>query len=312
MTRELDHLVGALFEGILTPEKLPAVLPTLAAWLAQAPNDDLADSLPALPPLYCPHAMGRAAEALPCQGSQPMRGISQAVAMDCAGCSLFDGRQLNWHRVLELVLHCRAQREFADKLLSHAQASHAAAFYLARNGAVLGCDRRAESFLKSGDVLRLANGLLNCAEQKLQPAFNVALAEAVDAGRPKSILIHRYAQPERRFSLSLTPMEDHQSLTSVGAPNGAANILCLVAPLDGRRMATARQLMDLFGLSAAEARLARAICHGSSVEEFARDQDVRLSTVRTQLSAVLHKTGTERQSGLVRLIAGIPVIRDMA
>jgi len=69
--------------------------------------------------------------------------------------------------------------------------------------------------------------------------------------------------------------------------------------------------MDFFGLSAAEARLARAICHGDSVEEYARDQGLCLSTVRTQLSSVFNKTGTERQAMLVRLIAGIPVVRDV-
>jgi DNA-binding CsgD family transcriptional regulator len=73
-----------------------------------------------------------------------------------------------------------------------------------------------------------------------------------------------------------------------------------------------RQLMDFFGLSAAEARLARAICHGDSVEEYATDQGLRLPTVRTQLSSIFHKTGTERQATLVRLIAGIPVVRDSA
>ena len=68
--------------------------------------------------------------------------------------------------------------------------------------------------------------------------------------------------------------------------------------------------MDFFGLSGAEARLARAICHGDSVEEYARDQGLRLPTVRTQLSSIFNKTGTLRQAALVRLIAGIPVVRD--
>jgi len=105
-----------------------------------------------------------------------------------------------------------------------------------------------------------------------------------------------------------------QRPSAVGAGESAkiAEILCLVAPLDGRRIATVRQLMDFFGLSAAEARLARAICHGDSVEEYARDQGLRLPTVRTQLSSIFSKTGTKRQATLVRLIAGIPVVRDLA
>ena len=70
--------------------------------------------------------------------------------------------------------------------------------------------------------------------------------------------------------------------------------------------------MDLCALSAAEARLARALANGDSVEEYARDHDLRLPTVRSQLRAVFEKTGTQRQATLVRLIAGIPVVRDSA
>jgi len=69
-------------------------------------------------------------------------------------------------------------------------------------------------------------------------------------------------------------------------------------------------VIDFFGLSRAEARLARAICHGDSVENYARDHDLRLPTVRTQLSSVFNKTGTDRQAELVRLVAGIPVVRE--
>ena len=88
------------------------------------------------------------------------------------------------------------------------------------------------------------------------------------------------------------------------------NVLCLVAPLDRRRFATVRQLMALFNLSAAEARLARALCHGDSLDEYATDQGLKLPTVKTQLRSVFAKTGTERQASLIRLLSGIPVVRD--
>jgi len=313
MTRHLDHLVGALFEGIVVPEKLPDALALLAGWLEQSPKNNLADSLPAMPPPYCPHGLKGETHAVPCQGFQPMQGFSQGDEAHCVVCLLFDGKQLNWHRVVELVMHGRALREFAEHSVSQqGQASHVAVFVLAPTGGVVDCDSRAHSLLKAGDVLRLSKGLLCCVEQKFQVIFNSSLSEAIESGRPKNILIHKQAQPGRRFSLSLTPMRAREDMTAGGARDSETKVLCLVAPLDGRRIATARQLMELFGLSAAEARLARAICHGSSVEEYAHDQGVRLSTVRTQLSAVLHKTGSERQAGLVRLIAGIPVIRDLA
>ena len=62
--------------------------------------------------------------------------------------------------------------------------------------------------------------------------------------------------------------------------------------------------------SAAEARLARALCHGDSLDEYATDQGLKLPTVKTQLRSVFAKTGTERQASLIRLLSGIPVVRD--
>ena len=128
---------------------------------------------------------------------------------------------------------------------------------------------------------------------------------------PSNLLVSAKDHPEQRFSLTLMRMPAKQSGISAGNNSKTPNILCLVAPLDKRRFATARQLMDLFGLTAAEARLARGLCQGDSLEEYTQDQGVCLTTVKTQLRAVLAKTGTERQGGLIRLIAAIPVIREV-
>jgi len=187
-----------------------------------------------------------------------------------------------------------------------------AAIILTQNARVLDCDYRAQSFLKAGNVLRMLGGQLYCADANLQPNFNSALKETAGNGRTANILLHPPEQPDKRFSLTLTRLQLRPSTANFGESAKIPDILCLVAPLDGRRIATARQLMDFFQLSAAEARLARAICHGDSVEEYARDQGLRLPTVRTQLSSIFNKTGTERQVSLVRLIAGIPVVRDSA
>ena len=67
-----------------------------------------------------------------------------------------------------------------------------------------------------------------------------------------------------------------------------------MAPLDRRRIATARQLVELFGLSSAEARLAGALTLGESLEVYARENEVRLSTLKTQLRSTFAKTGTDR------------------
>ena len=96
------------------------------------------------------------------------------------------------------------------------------------------------------------------------------------------------------------------------APEGqrASHIACAVSPLDRKRLATARQLMELFGLTAAEARLARALTTGESLDEYAVAQGVKMPTLRTQLSSIFQKTRTARQATLVALIMAIPVLRE--
>jgi DNA-binding CsgD family transcriptional regulator len=313
-THELDRLAGKLFQGVLMPEMLPEVISSLAAWLQPVTSPAPANAAHFVDhPAYCPLRKNGDVEKVACRRVHHVADSTAQADNPCEVCSLLDGNQPNWRRVIELFVHCRALREFADHAASWAHTSHVAAIILTPGGRVLDCDYRGESFLKAGNVLRLQGELLHCCDAGCQPRFSSALNETAESGRTTNILLNGPDQPESRYSLTLTRMLQRPVVgVASEATEVSSDILCLVAPLDGRRIATARQLMDFFGLSAAEARLARAICHGDSVEEYARDQGLRLPTVRTQLSAIFNKTGTERQASLVRLIAGIPVVRDCA
>lgn len=310
-THELDRLAGQLFQGVLTPEMLPEVIASLAAWLQPPLGTDSADEGGiGDPPSYCPLSKNGNLKNAPCRRMRQVSDLPEPAEKPCTVCALLDSNRPNWHRIIDLFVHCRALREFADHAASWAHTSHVAAIILAPNARVLDCDYRGESLLKAGNVMHMLGGQLYCTEVSCQPKFSSALKETAGTGQTTNILLYAPEQPEHRFSLTLTRMQQRPSAANDGGSARVSDVLCLVAPLDGRRIATARQLMDFFGLSAAEARLARAICHGNSVEEYARDQGLRLPTVRTQLSSIFSKTGTERQATLVRLIAGIPVVRD--
>ena len=66
-------------------------------------------------------------------------------------------------------------------------------------------------------------------------------------------------------------------------------------------------LQQIFGLTPAEARLTRLILEGRSPGDAAIQLHVSVSTIRTQLSAVLKKTGAQRQSDLVRRLSPLLV-----
>lgn len=63
-----------------------------------------------------------------------------------------------------------------------------------------------------------------------------------------------------------------------------------------------RKLRELFALSAAEARVARAVLDGHSLREAATRLGVSIHTVNNQLASIFQKTGVNRQSALVRMM----------
>ena len=63
-------------------------------------------------------------------------------------------------------------------------------------------------------------------------------------------------------------------------------------------------IQGLFDLTPAEARIARGIASGDTIEELAVKAGVSAGTVRQQLKSVFMKTGVSRQGELVGLLAG--------
>ena len=83
-----------------------------------------------------------------------------------------------------------------------------------------------------------------------------------------------------------------------------ASSLLVVTPVDRGAVPDADLLQGLFDLTPAEARVARGIGAAQSVDALAEALGISRETVRTQLKAVLSKTGLSRQQELVSLLAG--------
>ncbi len=132
-----------------------------------------------------------------------------------------------------------------------------------------------------------------------------AIARVSTDGMPDSVICSAGGDSTARYVILLQPNPRNTSIV----PSETHPVVCFIFPLGRRRVASAQQLVSLFGLSPAEARLARALCHGETLEEYAEAQSVKLPTVKTQLRAVFVKTQTDRQVALVNLIAGIPPLR---
>jgi len=64
-------------------------------------------------------------------------------------------------------------------------------------------------------------------------------------------------------------------------------------------------VQSLFDLTPTEARVARDLAAGKTVETIASGGGVSLNTVRTHVRGVLEKTGCDRQADVVALLTGI-------
>lgn len=118
-------------------------------------------------------------------------------------------------------------------------------------------------------------------------------------------------------SIPLPATESHRAmivhmLPITGAAHdifAAAKSLMLVTDVTAPEAPTQELLAGLFDLTPAEARVARALASGLPLDQVAAQFGLSVQTIRNQLAAVFHKTGTSRQVELLRLIAGSAPLR---
>lgn len=167
---------------------------------------------------------------------------------------------------------------------------------------------------RGGRVLA-ANALLQRADRQVvirafdrislvRPAGQLLLADTlarIEAGSPNAL-----ASIPLPAAGNLAPAVAHLVPVRRQAHDVLAQALALfvLTPLSGRDSPSAELLAGLFDLTPAEARVARALVEGRTVDDAAAESGVSRETVRTQLRAVLAKTGTSRQAELVGLLGG--------
>jgi DNA-binding CsgD family transcriptional regulator len=101
--------------------------------------------------------------------------------------------------------------------------------------------------------------------------------------------------------------KDHGRLSDAGFKD-AAVMLFIVDPAN-RRSIPVGQIMDAYGLTQAEARVALAASSGNTVGETARLLNLSPNTIKTHLRRVFAKTSTGRQTELAGLIAAVGSMR---
>ncbi len=84
----------------------------------------------------------------------------------------------------------------------------------------------------------------------------------------------------------------------------AAACVLVITTVANPAVVSADVIQGLFDLTPAEARVARGIAAGRTVDEMAHEAGLAAGTVRQQLKSVFSKTGVSRQAELVGILAG--------
>ncbi len=192
-------------------------------------------------------------------------------------------------------LHLERARVAGDALA----AIGLAALVLDESGKVLAANRLIEASAhlvhwRSGDRVALqdpgADDLLRDALARIGLADNSGVRSFPVRGAATSALMVGHVIPIRF------------SARDIFARSAAVFVLAQVAAPNAPSL---ELVMSLFDLTPAEARIARGLAAGKTVDDLAGDNGVSSNTVRAQVRGVLQKTGCERQTDVVALLGGI-------
>lgn len=207
-------------------------------------------------------------------------------------------------KALSLTL-ARAQERTQNTLSNVAMdISHFAMFALSAVGTVLAVNQRAEALLRHGTTLCMSEGRLLAIDPSEDNRLRDTIRFVVSANLPRNLLFHG---PDGDMGLTLIPSAESQRSLGI---SDSPQVIAILTEFGSKRLATVRQLMELFSLSPAEARLVRGLAQGESLESYADGQGVKRTTVRTQLQSALGKVGVGTQKDLVRMIHELPAVRS--
>ncbi|WP_156521278.1 helix-turn-helix transcriptional regulator [Halothiobacillus diazotrophicus] len=169
-------------------------------------------------------------------------------------------------------------------------------------------NRQAEDMSrKDGGILIRAEGISTGAPQTTQVLRHlIQQATGHENGKSYSggALSVERARSTLPLSIMVAPLNAGQSV--FGRDNEQATAVVFISDPLQEQHVSPEILSILYGLTKAEARLARELALGRTLDEISDRYQLSKHTLRAQLKATFGKTGISRQSELVRLVLGGP------
>lgn len=165
-------------------------------------------------------------------------------------------------------------------------------------GAVLRLTQRARSILAQRDGLDFADGHIMARESGINSQLQALLRRALlPTGAEAGALAVPRPSGKRALQLFVYPLVRARRFL---APLEGAALIHIVEAIDVKPLDDPHRA--LFGLSAREAQVASLLLQGHSIESLAVSLGISANTAKVHLASIFRKTGTNRQTELIRLL----------
>lgn len=176
--------------------------------------------------------------------------------------------------------------------------------FLDETGRVVRANTVADRLIQARDGLRIDNGCVTAAHRDDRARLAASVRSAFDVQArlsvtPPRVARLRRASGKRALQAFAIPLA-HRNENPFGVPTAVAALIVV----DPERAFTipAEDLRRRYRLTDAEARLAQRLVQGVTLREAASQANVTYGTARFYLTNIFEKTGTARQSDLVRML----------
>ena len=207
-------------------------------------------------------------------------------------------------QIHERLLQFGALRESAERAFDLLPF---ALFLLSEAGRIVCVNAEGERLLAERDALASERGRL----VSLRPASRGPLERAIAGARiarddsrvprASTLRIERIADP-RPLQVLTAPVTTRANASVFGFARDAVTTLVIASDPSRTPRLNEETLREALGVTPALARLAAALARGETLTDYADRAHVTEGTVRQQVKDLLARTGTHRQSDLVRLV----------
>jgi len=226
--------------------------------------------------------------------------------------SVIDALLPHLQRAMRLTDKISTLEDLSDSALGIIEKMPVGALLVSAEGRVLSLNQQAAGLLQplqngltKGDKLRFSQSTLNLKVHNLiREVSQLTLQHYFSRDYGEFVVTPGGLPGEGWLSLLILPAKRECSAGCVGI---------LITSVSSQYQVSESLLRATFGLTPAEARLARALVTGVSVEQVSAVLNISVNTARSQLKSIFRKTGTQRQTGLVyKILMSAPVAVNKA